>query len=103
MVEPGIPKTQQLIAHATSPENASSYGRARPCRAYGGYGVFKDEVPKKDMEWDLRGDDRAPIEDCGITPNRREGPNEASWSRWDRKAEEYMDFVRRGLLWEAYK
>ena len=60
--------------------------------AYRRYGALQDEVPDKDMEWDLENADG----DLGISPPQ----GSASWSC--REEEEYMEGVRQGVLGGAY-
>ena len=66
--------------------------------AYGRYVALRAEVPEEDMEWYIEGPNGDLMEHFGFSPPR----GSACWSRRQRKEEEYMERVRRGVLRGGY-
>ena len=66
--------------------------------AYGRYVALRAEVPEEDMEWYIEGPDGDLMEHFGFSPPR----GSAGRSRRQRKEEEYMERVRRGVLRGGY-
>ena len=69
--------------------------------AGGRYGGLRDEVPERDVEWDVGGGEED-LEEFGITPPRGVRREAAERSRRRRDEEAYMEGVRREHLGSAY-